>query len=404
MGNSRISSESSNAERAGGSDLSLVLGGPFYQLLLRAGLVTPPLDRLAARMLVVSLLPWLPLLALTLIEGTAFGSGIAVPFLRDLEVHVRFLVAMPLLVLAERVVHERLRPIVQQFRERNLIEPEQRDRFEAFVASGLRLRDSLAAEAIIALISFVVMYWPWASIVSLEVPTWYGSRADGPIRLTQAGWGYAFFSLPLFRFLVFRWYFRLFIWYRFLWQVSRLRLRLVPTHPDRAGGLGFLGGGVFAFTPVLLAHTAFASANIANSIFHEGRNLTEYRSDIGVGVALMILAALVPLGFFCVKLNTARRVGMRDYGALAQRYARDFAEKWLDGRAGGTEPLLGSADIQSLADMGGSFDVIREMGLMPIGMTNVVRLAVVVALPYAPLLLTIFDFEELVQRGLGILF
>lgn len=398
-----MTSVSSNPDRAGTSDVSLFLGGPFYQLLVRSGLVTPPLDRLAARVIVISLLPWLPLLVLTLIEGTALGTRISVPFIRDIEVHVRFLVTLPLLVIAERVVHERLRPIVEQFQVRNLVAPEDHARFEACIVSALRLRSSYVAEAMNLLLGFVVFHWLWMHVVTLDVPTWYGTRSEGTVDFTLAGWWYAFVALPLFRFIFFRWYYRLFIWYRFLWQLSRLRLRLVPTHPDRSGGLGFLGGSVLALTPVLVAHTTFVAATIGNSIIHEGANLPEYRWLVASVIALMVLIALAPLAFFAPKLNAARRIGLRDYGALAHRYAREFEEKWLHPREGGMEPLLGSADIQSLADMGGSFDVIREMTLMPVSRVNVIRLGAAVALPFVPLLLTMFDFEELLRRGLSIL-
>ena len=79
-------------------------------------------------------------------------------------------------------------------------------------------------------------------------------RRSGWINLSMAGWWHALVSVPMFQFLLLRWYFRVFIWARFLWRMSRINLKLVPTHPDRVGGLGFLTNVVYAFTPVLLAH------------------------------------------------------------------------------------------------------------------------------------------------------
>ena len=84
-------------------------------------------------------------------------------------------------------------------------------------------------------------------------------------------------SLPLFQFLLLRWYFRLFIWARFLWQVSRIELSLMPTHPDRCGGVGFLASVSNAFSPVLLAQGAVLAGMMANRIFYAGAKLPEFK-------------------------------------------------------------------------------------------------------------------------------
>src|SRR5262247_1596525 len=82
------------------ADFSLVLGGPLYQLFRRAHLSGDALQLLQRRVAVLTLFAWLPLLALSTWEGTAW-TGVALPFLRDFEAQVRFLVALPLLVIAE---------------------------------------------------------------------------------------------------------------------------------------------------------------------------------------------------------------------------------------------------------------------------------------------------------------
>src|SRR4029450_6945050 len=129
--------------------------------------------------------------------------------------------------------------------------------------------------------------------------------------------------------ILIRWYFRLIVWARFLWQVSRLDLRLVPTHPDHSGGLGFLAGTVFAFIPLLLAHSVLFSGTVANWIFYEGAKLPQYRLEILGVVALALFVVLGPLLVFAGCLSKARRTGMREYGTLAQHYVREFDNKWL---------------------------------------------------------------------------
>ena len=171
-------------------------------------------------------------------------------------------------------------------------------------------------------------------------------------------------------------------------------------HPDRAGGLGFIGNSVFAFTPVLLAHTTVLSGVIGDRIWHEGMKLPAFQMEIAGEVALLMVVMLVPLTFFLLPLVRGKRAGSREYGLLAMQYVDDFREKWLRGARTDSEPLVGSADIQSLADLAGAHDVLREMRVLPFSRQSFITLAVVIALPYLPLTLTMIPFEELVTRVL----
>jgi hypothetical protein len=378
-------------------DFSLVLGGPLYQLLLRAEMVRPTMDLVQRRLILAVVITWLPLLVLTALGGGLL-SGVSVPFLSDLDVHVRFLLALPLLIGAEVIVHRRVRAAVDQFQERNLIAPADRKRFDAIVSSTMRLRNSVAIEVLLLVLSFTAGYWLWRSQASLHVATWYGTNTDGAISFTWAGYWYVFVSVPILRFILARWYFRLLIWYVFLFRVSRLRLQLNALHPDHAGGLEFLNGSVEAITPVLMAQTVFLAGLIANQIWHEGATLPEFKILIGGALAFLLLLALLPLGFFAFQMAEAKRAALRQYGAVAAEYAREFREKWLGGWQTRGNELLGNPDFQSLADLGNSYAVVREMRLLPFSRNVVVRLLILIALPLAPLALTMFPFEVLLQQ------
>jgi hypothetical protein len=386
-------------------DFSLVLGGPLFQLLRRAYLCGDALELLGRRILVISLLAWLPLLGLSVWAGEALGGSVNVPFLLDMEVHVRFLVALPLLIVAEPVVHERMRLVVQQFLERQLVPERARPRFEAAVASALRWRNSVVAEVLlIGLVYGVGVLLVWRHYVALETATWYAVPAGEQVQRSLAGLWYGYVSLPLFQFLLLRWYFRLFIWARLLWQVSRLELNLVPTHPDRAGGLGFLSNIVYAFTPLLLAQGALYVGMLANRIFFLGAKLPAFISDLAFVMAILVFAVLGPLLVFIPPLARTKRTGLREYGVLAQRYVREFDHKWLRGGAAADEPLVGSGDIQSLADLGNSFEVIRTMRLVPFTKETVLQLLIPTLAPVLPLTLTMVPLDELLRRLLGVLF
>ena len=206
--------------------------------------------------------------------------------------------------------------------------------------------------------------------------------------------------MPVLQFLTLRWYFRFFVWGRFLWQVSRMRLNLEPTHPDGTAGLLFLARSGRAYRVVLLALGTMLSGMIASRIFHDGAKLLEFKVEIVVAVAVFVLMILGPLVFFYPQLRAARRQGMMDYGAFGQVYAREFNRKWLRGRLPGDEPLLGSPDVQSLADLHNGFQVVRGIRLVPFTMKNVTSLAAILLLPVAPLILTMVSVEQLIDRVL----
>jgi hypothetical protein len=382
-------------------DFSLVLGGPLYQLLLRSGLIRPPLGHLGWRIGVITAIAWLPLVPGTLFTGR-FAGGVGVPFLYDFEVHARLLFSLPLMILAELVVYTRMRGIAAQFEERQIITGGTRLSFKSALSSAMRLRNSATIEIALLLIVIFAGRYVWQESVALHSDTWYARVTSYGQSHTAAGLWYTFVSLPIFQFVLLRWYYRIFIWFRFLFQVSRLNLNLVPLHPDRCCGIGFLGTVVTAFAPLLMAHSGVVAGSIANRILHEGATLPNYRVEI-VGLALFLLAIVLgPLCVFTPRLHAARLAGLRTYGRLASDYVFDFAEKWAHGPiASNGEHILGSADIQSLADLGNSFTIITEIRLVPFGKAALLQFLLAIALPLTPLAFTMFSLEELVKRLLS---
>jgi hypothetical protein len=225
----------------------------------------------------------------------------------------------------------------------------------------------------------------------------------GRLHPSLAGWWLGCVSLPLLQFLLLRWYFRLFIWTRFLWQISNIELRLLPTHPDQCGGLGFLMAVRPAFTQLLMAQGVLLAGLIANRIFFAGSRLPDFLLDIAVVAVVTVFVILAPLLVFFRRLEVVARTGLLEYGALAQRYARAFDQKWLRDTAPSEEQLLGSADIQSLADMASSFEVVRQMRSVPFTIQDVLQLGGLFLLPIFPLTLTMLSLQELLARLLKLI-
>lgn len=385
-------------------DFSLVLGGPLFQLYRRAHLSGDALELVRRRVVMIAVVAWLPLLLLSVIGGHALGGTIRVPFLYDIEAHVRFLIALPILVVAELIVHSRIRSAVERFVERRIIVPEDMPRFHAAIDSAMRVRNSVTVEVALLILVYTLGLWIWRSNIATGAASWYAMPEGSQVHLTIAGYWYAFVSIPMFQFILLRWYVRFFIWFQFLWRVSRLNLRLTPTHPDRAAGLGFLGQSTYAFGPILFAQGALLAGLIASRIFYEGQNLMAFKMEAAGFLAFFVVVILSPLVVFTPHLASAKRRGLDQYGSLASRYVQGFDEKWVQGGASSEEELLGSGDIQSLADLGNSFAVVQEMHPVPFGMKDVARLAVATAAPLLPLALTVFSLEELVTRLIKVLF
>jgi hypothetical protein len=356
------------------------------------------------RIIVISLFCWLPLFVLAAVEGKLVGGSVPMPFLEDVEAHLRFLVAIPFLIGAELTVHQRMRSLLKNFLERNLIPESAMPQFDSAIGSAYRLRNSVFAEVL--LITFVYVFGVlvlWQHYHVFDKVTWFATPTANGHQLSLAGIWYGYAALPVFQFLLLRWYYRIFIWIYFLVRVSRIDLSLVPTHPDRVGGLGFLANTTYAFVPLLLAHGTMAAGLIANRIFYLGAKLPDFQLEILILVIYCMCLVLGPLVVFAPQLARARLIGSREYGVLAERYTRAFDSKWLRGGAPKDESLLGSADIQSLADLANSFEIVRTMRVAPITRQAVLQLAAATVAPIVPLLLTIMPLDELLKKLLGIL-
>jgi hypothetical protein len=396
-------SEINTTSMPGSLDFSLVLGGPLFQLFRRTHLSGDALELLRRRILVITTITWLPLLLLSVIEGHALGGSVTISFLRDIEAHVRFLIALPVLVGAELVVHIRLGSAVRRFVERNIVVAEDRPKFDAAVKSARRVRDSVAVEMGLLILAYTVGIWIWRSEVALGSATWYALPDATQLHLTRAGYWYAFVGIPIFQFILLRWYMRLVLWFWLLWKFSKLNLHLSAAHPDRAGGIGFLGTNSDAFAPILFAQGALLAGVIASRVLYQGQNLTAFRMQTAGFAVFFVLFILGPLVMFTPQLDRAKSAGRAYYGLLGSRYVFGFEAKWNPGSAPGTGELHAD-DIQGLADLGTSYAAIRGMRIVPFALEDVSFLAATTVVPLLPLVLTKFSPEQLLIGLIKILF
>jgi len=392
-----------SAQKYDYTEFSLVRGGLLYQCLLYLRLMRPNLEPLYCRALFFALLAWLPLLVLSAVQGMAWGGSIKVPLLYDLTEMTRFLLSVPLLIMAERVVDYRSNEVIRHFIESDLIDEEELPQYEAIVRKTMAMVKALPVEGIIVVLVILnTIFLPFE--FSELTTTWqFLVSSAGPER-TPAGWWYLAVSIPIFQFLMGRWIYRYLVWCSFLWRVSRLKLRLIATHPDRVGGLAFLGVLQVKFCPIIFALAALVSGYVGREILFGGASLQQYQMMILGDILFLVLIFLGPYLVFSMQLFKAKERGFLAYSGLANDYTFSFHRKWIRKENPNGEQLLGTSDIQSLADISNSFAIVRDMRIVPFDLqTTIVPFATCAIIPFLPLLFLVFPVQEIVVKFMEIL-
>jgi hypothetical protein len=369
----------------------LVGRGPSFRLAQRFGFNRPDRPRRIRKILLLILVTWVPLVLLSLVAGHAFGNRVAVTLLRDPVILSRFLFVLPLLALAEIVVERSLGVQAQQFLASGVVPAGEAVKLEAAKAEALRLRESVVAEGVIVVLAVAIAIIAQVVIrFGSEESTW--KRSDAGI--TLAGWWYILVSLPILFFFLLRWFWIFLLWSRFLFRISRLGLELTPTHPDRAGGLGFLGWGLASFGLVLMAISAVLSGSLAYEIVHRGSSLNILKYHIMIFVVLAIVILHAPLIVFTGRLARCRFRGLLDFGSLIGDHDRAFNEKWLKSQG---SSLLGSAHMGSLAHMSPVYEQVERMQLLPWDKQALIVLVAAALIPMIPLLGTVTALTEILS-------
>jgi hypothetical protein len=372
------------------SDFSLVAGGPLYRLARRWGLPDGPagLIRLGQAL---ALFTWLPLLALAPLGR----DDTAISFLHSLGTHARLLVAIPLFFVAEAAFDTRSRQLIRSIVASRVVRADQLQALSAALQRAVRWRDTWVLEAAVAVIALLFIVEGPRQDLPLAVSTWR-TTADG--HLTPAGWWYSVASFPVFQFLLCRWLARILIWSQLLWRINSLDLQLIPTHPDLAGGLGGFGVAHVTLAPLSVGISTMLVATFTEEILYGGADVSRFALPVAGAVFVTVLLIVTPLLTFTPRLIRLRQEGLLEYGTLAAGYVRAFDDKWIRHRVQQREPLLGSADLQSLADLANSFNVISNMRVVPISLVQVLMLVAAAALPSLPLALFVVPLDELVLK------
>ena len=347
----------------------LLEGGPPHWLQRSLGLIKPGDTRVARRAGLVILVGWVPLVILAVAQSFILRNQAAKSFFSDFAVYARSLVSAPLFILAEADCIPLLGRIARHFPAAGLVSEVDRARFDQAVNSTRLLLDSKLAELIVAILAYGLVTILLLTVSPDELPSWYWLTSDYQV-FSLAGWWNALVSVPLFILLFFGWLWRVFLWARFLWLMTRLSLRLVPGHPDHAGGLMFVGDSLRAFWLVSFALGAIVAGQVANRIMFHGESLATFK-HIAIGLVGFVLILFVgPLTLFIGKLRETKRRGDFVYGALATEVGRQFEHDCLNREREANEEAPNAQDFSLHSNIYGIVANVYGMKDFPFGMRS----------------------------------
>jgi hypothetical protein len=375
-------------------DFSLVRGGPLYRLLRWTRVVGPgPLSpqRLAIAFACVT---WLPLM---LLAALSWALGRMDVLALDLGVHARLLVGAPLVFIAETELDRRTGRAMSRFVAGGYAGPGTEELVRRIEARALRRRDAWLPEVALAGASVGIGVATLAGALS---PTGFVPGVAHPSAFLPARTWYALVALPLYQLVAWRLFWRWLIWCVMLLRLSRLELRLWPAHRDRAGGIAFLAGPCNAIGWLWMAHSIVASASWSELVAFEHANRADFALPTIVYVGFVYAATLGPLFLFSVKLQRGRERGSRAYGHLIDVHTRLFEARWLPEPA---PAFLGAPEISTAYDLGGLFEYVKRMRLVPFGTTLVIALLAWTLAPMIPFYLSAVPAHELLKSLLHVL-
>lgn len=356
-----------------------------------AGLIK--FDRLTIghRAFVVLLVGWVPIVMLTLAATVVQGTDGIFLLLREIGIHARYLVAAPLLVLAERECASHLTAIVRRFAESGFVPERDRARLRSSIDSTRTLLNCAGAEiAVVVGAYLIVAASVWSHPVD-AIPAWH--KADTGY-FSPAGWWHVLVSLPLLLVLILGWIWRLVLWARLLWRISRLDLQLVASHPDHAAGLGFVGHSLRAFSFVAFALTTVAAGRSAHIVL-EGGGLPTSQLLFNAGLlATLVVLFTAPLAAFVPVLLKTWRQGVAEYGALARDVGDAFEHRWLRSRTPASEGLE-KPDFSATTDLYGVVSNVYAVRFVPVDLTSLIALVVAMLLPFAPVVLLAIPLDAI---------
>jgi hypothetical protein len=379
------------------NEVSLVRGGLFYRAQQLVGLIHPNRWNLGRRIIILIAVGWLPMLLIT-----AFSNWGSMPsLLTDYRAHSRLLVGVPVLLLWEPLVESSFREVFAHIRHASLLEAPDVAYMDRIIAALARLRDSFLPE--LAILVLVVLRTVTAYRGQVDATPWLGQAAGADFHLTAAGWYAILVSVSLYQFLLGLSLWKWLPWTFFAFKLSRRNMKLVPTHPDKTGGLGFLGMTSLAFAPVAFSAVTVIGGTWRHEILHQGAHLMHFKLQAVALVVIIVLFALGPLVFFAAPLAALRHRGILEYGILGQKSSTAFHAKWILHGVGEQTEFLHALDSSVLSSYGVNYNQIEGLKPFPSDRIALYALAVATVIPALPVVLAELPLTVVLKELFGAL-
>ncbi len=374
-------SEPSIADERTSPAFSLVVGDTLFRLQQAVGLIPREGFGIGRRTALLVLVTWVPIVVWALATGRALGHAVAEPLFAHFGVHVRCLVAIPLLVLADATTHSTSSKLLPYFITSGLVGESTRARFIGVLQQVTRLRKRSLPWVILLVLVVVGAVWrPWQA--DLHEIKWATDTEAAPVFTAGfGGWWFLTVVRPVFAALLLAWLWRIVVLWILFWRVARLDLSIVPTHPDRVGGLAFLEKVPFAFAPVVLAISAVASSRLAHDVMYHDVALGTLKVPAAALVLACLLLVLGPLLAFAGPLAAAKRQALLEYGVLVGEHGRRVRRRWILREPVEDDGLLSAPELGPVADTTALYDAIRQMRPMPIGPVAIAAVVIPAIIP-----------------------
>jgi hypothetical protein len=371
-------------------------GGPFYELQLRLGMLHEDALRAGTRAVIFVGLAWGVPLFLSLIEGNALGPAAERPFLLDPGVWARFFIAVGIFILVERQIEIQLRAALDQFTDAPLLAPSSFAPAAQAVATALRRRDSRLAEVICLVIAVALSLASLLNVHSAGVSFWGAEAPSGQVSLTLAGWWCLLVSSPIFWFLFLRGFWRHLVWSLLLRRLATLDLRLVATHPDGKGGLGFIGRYPNAYAMFIFGISCVLGAALARQLLQQDLSVTAYGYVMAGWLVIVFAFFAFPLVAFAKPLAELKEKTLLLYSSQATQFQR-LAERKLIG-ANILAPDAAEAEEQKdVGDPAKQYDAARKLSIFLVNRSALVPLAAAALLPLVAAGATELPYKEIVS-------
>ncbi|WP_130618747.1 hypothetical protein [Dyella amyloliquefaciens] len=371
-------------------------------VLRRMRLIKPEHRAQASRRIMLAVaIGWLPLALLCLLQWLILQRPSSASFFTDVAAYARFLIAVPILILSDYIILPRLDAIAQYFVHSGLVIPRDQPRFDEAIASARRLSLGVWPSVGMAIVVYALVLAIALTISPEALLDW--QHAEGTLHLSAAGWWYLLVSAPLVLGLILSWVWRIGVWMRFLHLLSRMDLRLVPSHPDKAAGLEFVALSPRIFAPLAFAIGVLAAGTLGNEVIHLHLDPMNHIA-VPVATAIVVVALLVsPPLLFARLLMLTRRRGVFEYGALVRRVGAEFEDKWLARDKTIDASALGEPDFSATTDLYGVASNVYAMQPTLFDPRVATSVAIATLAPFAPIWLAVIPTKVLLSHLVGMI-